>query len=211
MSEKTNITRELAKLQKAITDLRAEVSSLSKKGNGGISPKNGLWPRFRRALGFAADTFSLILPAATIYLAFSNFVSVPPTHSMRLNDPLTIPFIVQNNSYVNLRDLKVVVQLVNVNGDADTAKNITFDNVDIINDFLPSMKSNSSHTLLFQLDKVIGPRLTKITHADIQIHISYKALFFTKDFNQQFRFVALPGQDGFYEYYPVQPKTLPDR
>lgn len=207
MTEKTNVTRELTKLQKSVTDLREEVSLLSKIGNEKRSPKKSLWSRFRQAFGFAADVFSLILPAATIYLAFSNFISIPPTHSMQLNDPLTIPFTIQNNSYVNLRNLKVVVRMLDVNGDAGaTVKNITFENVGIVENIVPSMKSNSSHTLIFHPDRIFAPKLTKITRADVQIYISYKALFFTKEFNQQFRFIALPGQEGFYEYYPVQSK-----
>lgn len=209
MPEKTNVTRELAKLQKTVASLREEVAVLSQEVSKEDKTKS-LTTRIRlflrNLLGLVADASALLIPAATIYLAFSNFVSVPPTHSLQLNDPLTIPFIVQNNSYINLRDLKVVVQLVNVNGDADSVKNITFTNVGIINDFLPTMESNSSHTLLFQLVKIIAPKLTKITQADIQIHISYKALFFTKEFKQKFRFIALPGKEGFYEYYPIQSK-----
>lgn len=210
MTEKTNVTRELTKLQKAVTDLREEVSTLSKevlKEYKIESLPTQILLFLRSSLGLVADASALLIPAATIYLAFSNFISIPPTHSMQLNDPLTIPFTIQNNSYVNLRNLKVIVKMLDVNGDAGTTvKNMTFENVGIVENIVPSMKSNSSHTLLFRPDRIFSPKLTKITRADIQVHISYKALFFTKEFNQQFRFIALPGQEGFYEYYPVQSK-----
>lgn len=216
MSEKTNVTRELSKLQKAVSDLQQEVRTISQLPQGPSLKGHipwwhylNLWYWFVKGLGFSADLSSLIIPAATIYLAFSNFITIPPTHSLQVNDPLTIPFIIQNNSLINLRNLKVVVDLIKVEGEAgNSIKNLTFQNSSIhINDFIPSLKANSSHTMLFNTQRrIVSAKYTKITQADIQVHVYYKALFFSKEFSQQFRFIAHPGQEGFYEYYPVQSK-----
>lgn len=208
MAERTNVTRELSKLQKTVADLREEVLKSRQDQKSSNSSKMVLIARRAKDwLGLLADVFSLLIPAATIYLVFSNFISVPPTHSLKINDPLTIPFVIQNNSLINLRDLSIEIKLIDVQGETDTVRNMQFQNSTVhINDFLPSLKANSSHTLLFSTQRIVSAKYTRITQADIQIKVYYKALFFTKEFNQQFRFVALPGQEGFYEYYPVQPK-----
>jgi hypothetical protein len=214
MTEKTNVTKEIAKLQKTVSVLQQEVHIISQgllvDTSTGKTPwwhYRNLWYWFARGLGFFADLFSLIIPAATMYLIFSNFISVPPTHSLKINDQLTIPFVIENNSLVNLRDLNIEIKLINVQGDTDSIKNLQFHNSTFhINDFLSSLKANSSHTLLFSTQQIVSSKYIHITQADIQVNVYYKALFFTKEFNQQFRFIALPGQEGFYEYYPIQTK-----
>ena len=202
MTEKTNVTRELSKLQQEVTSLHQEVLVLSKE----VSKTHKTESRPKQALlfsksllGIAADLSALIIPVATWYLAFSSFISIPPTNSLQANKPLTIPFVIQNNSLINLRDLNVVINIASANGASVNLKEVEFSET---NDSLPVLSSNSSHTILFNFPFPV----TSINNADMAVEISYKALFFKKKFKQKFRFVAVPGQEGFYNYYPMQSK-----
>jgi hypothetical protein len=202
MADKTNPTKEITKLRQSIQSLQQEVHTLYQASQATTSSKIVLYLKYLgRGLGVIADFSALLIPAVTIYLAFSNFISIPPTRSLQLNDPLGVPFVIQNNSLINLSDLRLVVKLINVQSKSVSFFNTTYENKNIL--VLPTLGANSSHTLFFSPPILFGS-ITDISQADIQLEISYKALFFSRSFTQKFRFVAAPSHDGIYDYFPVQ-------
>lgn len=205
MTKKTTLSKEVSRLQKSIIELQEEVRTIRHKSLAKTSIFTKTIKILNKILTFFANLSALLIPAISIYFAFSNFVSIPPSRSVLENAPLRVPFIVKNESFVNLKNVKIVVDLINVDGETDFInKEITLTNSKIninINETLSELKANSSHTLYFNTGKL---NFTMVRKADIQIHVFYEVLFFKKHFHQKFRFAALENKDGYYEYYPIQ-------
>jgi hypothetical protein len=199
-----NESKELSRIQQTIQSLAKEVRSISVKSSKPFYGKPPLRHPIERTINILGSLSSFLIPIFTLYLAFSNFISIPPAHSLKLDDPLSIPFVIQNNSFINIYQLVIDAQIISLEGDTLTNRNITIKNYHLINLSIPLLNANSAHTIIYPSGSYVGEKFTRIRYADIQINISYKALFFPKSFTEQFRFVAVPKQDGLYEYYPVQ-------
>jgi hypothetical protein len=131
---------------------------------------------------------------------------MPPSHSIQLNDPLTIPFVIKNESLINIRDIELDAQILNLQGATVTNRNVTVRDTHIISKSIPLLPAHQSYTIIFSSESIFDEPFIKISHADVQINITYKALFINRTFTERFRFFAVPSSSGLYDYYPYVPK-----
>jgi hypothetical protein len=145
---------------------------------------------------------SLMIPLITGYLSFANYITVPSPHSLKANDPLYVPFILQNNSLFNLKAVKLTASWLNVVGDTEKIKNITLKNCTLKQKYFEELNANKSITIFFPSDFVGTGKLIYIKEADIKMTITYKLLFFPWENSESFRFKSFPREDGLYEFLP---------
>ena len=146
---------------------------------------------------------SLLIPVGAFYLGLSNFISIPPTHSLRPDDPLSVPLVITNNSFLALHAIDMEMSALDVEGDTKFTKNISIRKTTKLYKFIKTLRPNKSETIMFS-PRFLGHdnNLISIKKADIQISISYKVLFIPKTYIESFRFVAKDTVSGIYEYYP---------
>lgn len=189
------ILLEIQSIQQQLKQINKTIPSLNKKP---------LWVKFVTALYISyreiASFGGILISAGTIYLSFSNFISVPPIHSLKANDPITIPILIENNSLINLKDINIEIELIKVEGDGKHSFR-SMNNCSVFGKF-PTLSANSSSTLVMNVVEAFGEKLITINEAEFNIIINYKALFFPKTFEEKFNFIALDKDNGLYEFYP---------
>ncbi len=204
--KKTNVPKEprgQARILQEIQEIQQQLSSL--KESSPLLRRKSLWKIILKSLYISYHEIcaigGLLISIGAIYLSFSNFISIPASHSLKSNEPTTIPILIQNNSFINLYDVNIDAEIILIKGDTQTNTNLTIESGHILKK-IPDLLANSSTTLLFNTKIFKDENFIRISEAHIRINIVYKALLFKKSFKEKFKFTALERQDGIYEYYP---------
>jgi len=141
----------------------------------------------------------IIVLLVTWYLYQANFLSINPSQSLLKENPLRIPFVIENKTLIDIKNIEINSYYHHV------VTNV----FDLTRGFLgkshkiPLLKSQGKHTIFFDMEPLIRSKTKELKKADIQLDIRYEALFLNKKFSENFRFIAEKGENGIYYYYPI--------
>ncbi len=77
----------------------------------------------------------------------SNILSIPVSHSLAPDDPLTVPFVIQNNSIFNLDNISIYIYAIELKG-KNGNMSINLNDVLITNAHIIELESNSRSTIV---------------------------------------------------------------
>lgn len=172
--------------------------------NTNESKKKSLLHSFWNIITGVFKIASIPLALGVLYNYFSE-IDVSVTNELRLEDPLAAPFIIKNQSFLNIYDVKVDFSPNYIYYDKPKITIIgpgsayeTTLKIDVIN---PTERGS------FFIPKMLDFN-APATKADISVNIHFRPAFFFWLKEKNFRFVTYKGDDGFWYWLP-QPLVDP--